>query len=339
VKKIAGVIICIALLLVIVGCMTSPREINEEPTSDVDKEIKLTMISAWEQPSGIKLIWGRDTFIETVNERLSGRLYIEYLGGPEVMGPFEQLDAVKDGMFDMFATSPEYFSEMIGWWVTGFCPTEIQYQAVRENSDFMNDLLEPNNLFWIMNVLAGLDHYYVGVGEPVRTIDDLSGKKVRTYGGYTEAYTEFFPKVVPVTIPSGEVYSSLERRLLDGAILSFQQVVDQRVYEVADFVTKGPFASATGHMFINRDSWNKLPGDLQNELLKIGQEVEVQTWDFYQKMREQYEKDYVDIYGLKVVEVTPELEAKLLEMRRVKGAREVKESPRSEEIVKAFNLD
>src|SRR4030042_2547918 len=40
-------------------------------------------------------------FIEAVNKRAAGRLKIEWLGGPEVFAPFDQVHAIKAGTIDM----------------------------------------------------------------------------------------------------------------------------------------------------------------------------------------------------------------------------------------------
>ena len=70
---------------------------------------------------------------------------------------------------------------------------------------------------------------------------------------------------VAVFMPEGEVYTSLERGLVDGRVHQWDGAVVWKGMEVTKYRT-GNVNLAVNEMLIvmNRDTWNKLPADIQN---------------------------------------------------------------------------
>ncbi|MGF7159110.1 TRAP-type C4-dicarboxylate transport system substrate-binding protein [Rhodoligotrophos appendicifer] len=70
---------------------------------------------------------------------------------------------------------------------------------------------------------------------PLKTPQDFAGKKVRVFSeGQAEAVRSFGGS--PVTIPFADVYSAMQYGTVDAAILGFQGVDSQRMYEVSKHV-------------------------------------------------------------------------------------------------------
>jgi TRAP-type C4-dicarboxylate transport system substrate-binding protein len=70
---------------------------------------------------------------------------------------------------------------------------------------------------------------------PLRSPEDLKGKKVRVFSeGQAQAIRAFGGS--PVTIPFSDVYSGMQYGTVDAAILGFQGVDSQRMYEVSKYV-------------------------------------------------------------------------------------------------------
>lgn len=69
----------------------------------------------------------------------------------------------------------------------------------------------------------------------LKTPEDMKGKKVRVFSeGQAQAVRAFGGS--PVTIPFSDVYSAMQYGTVDAAILGFQGVDSQRMYEVSKFV-------------------------------------------------------------------------------------------------------
>ncbi|MEO3388073.1 TRAP transporter substrate-binding protein [Mesorhizobium sp. CAU 1741] len=83
--------------------------------------------------------------------------------------------------------------------------------------------------------LADLGPPAVVSKERIATPADFQGKKVRVFSeGQAAAITAFGGS--PVTIPFADVYSAMQYGTVDAAIIGFQGVDSQRMYEVAEHV-------------------------------------------------------------------------------------------------------
>lgn len=70
---------------------------------------------------------------------------------------------------------------------------------------------------------------------PIKSPDDFKGKKVRVFSeGLAEAVRAFGGS--PVSLPFAEIYSAMQYGTVDAAIIGFQGVNSQRMYEVAEHV-------------------------------------------------------------------------------------------------------
>lgn len=83
--------------------------------------------------------------------------------------------------------------------------------------------------------LADLGPPAVVSREPMKAPSDFKGKKVRVFSeGLAQAVRAFGGS--PVTIPFSDVYSAMQYGTIDAAILGFQGVDSQRMYEVSKYV-------------------------------------------------------------------------------------------------------
>lgn len=83
--------------------------------------------------------------------------------------------------------------------------------------------------------LADLGPPAVVSQEPILAPSDFAGKKVRVFSeGLAAAVTAFGGS--PVTLPFADVYSAMQYGTIDAAIIGFQGIDSQRMYEVADHV-------------------------------------------------------------------------------------------------------
>ena len=88
------------------------------------------------------------------------------------------------------------------------------------------------------------------------------------------------------TMAFAEVYTALERGILDAGVTAASAGYGQRWYEVTDYLT-GPFIGSFAQTFvtINGDLWATIPPDLQQILLEEGRKHEernlaaVYVWD------------------------------------------------------------
>ncbi len=98
----------------------------------------------------------------------------------------------------------------------------------------------------------------VGRGEPPTSLDDWKGLRIRALGQQGKAMEQL--GAVPTSVPAPDVYTSMDRGLLDAVGFAYYAHESYRTYELADWFTSGLDISsiACGIMF-NTNALNELP--------------------------------------------------------------------------------
>ena len=104
---------------------------------------------------------------------------------------------------------------------------------------------------------------YVLTKEPVNSVEDFKGLKIRAPGAYGKFLRNLGAS--PASMSWSEIYTSLATGVIDGSIGS--NLIDHRDgnhVEVAKYMYRLPIAGTqTLPVVVNKSAWNKLPKDLQ----------------------------------------------------------------------------
>jgi TRAP-type C4-dicarboxylate transport system substrate-binding protein len=117
--------------------------------------------------------------------------------------------------------------------------------------------------------------------QPIRTLADWKGKKLRVYGAESADMVRALGGA-PVSIPFGEVYTALQRGVVDGAVSSATNAEPMKFFEVSKYINYWYFSGASLEwLAVNRKAWDALPADLQTVVLEALTEVrfEDQEWE------------------------------------------------------------
>lgn len=117
---------------------------------------------------------------------------------------------------------------------------------------------------------------------PVRTLNDIKGQIIGFPGGkIIPAYIKSLG-ASPEQSPSPEVYTNLEKGIINGQILPFETQMAFKLFEVAKFVTMTNQGSAAKCLVMRLQTWNGLPPDIQ----KIIQDLNPWTEDLLYKVNQ-----------------------------------------------------
>jgi TRAP-type C4-dicarboxylate transport system substrate-binding protein len=116
----------------------------------------------------------------------------------------------------------------------------------------------------------------------VKTMADLKGLKIRAHG--------FSAKVVsalggtPVAMPMPEVYQSLQKGVVDGALYPLEAQKGWKLGEVTDYTTLSYSMAYTTSFYVvmNKDKWAALPDSAKKAIEEINKEwipKHGQAWD------------------------------------------------------------
>ena len=103
--------------------------------------------------------------------------------------------------------------------------------------------------------------------KPVKTLDDWKGKKLRVYGAESADMVRALGGA-PVSIPFGEVYTALQRGVVDGAVTSATNAEPMKFFEVSKYLDYWYFSGASIEwLAVNQKAWDALAPDLQKVVL------------------------------------------------------------------------
>jgi len=263
---IIGLCLCFSFLLSSVG-QAAP------------KKITIQAITAW--PKTTFMVENFMRFMERVNERAAelypGQFEINYKGGPEVISFREQVEAVRTGLVDMVFTATSYYTSIIpvgdGFSATALKPWEERDKGVFA---FIQKIhAEKANVYFLSRMGSGIP-FQIYMNKPVNSVEDLKGMKIRG----SPTLIPFLKKVGanPVMMAPGDIYTGLERGVVDGFVWPAAQISEWGWEKVTKYVIEPPTPyQAIDVVLVNLDVWKKLPTHLQDLLIYSAKEDEFRT--------------------------------------------------------------
>ncbi len=251
----------------------------EDEVSDLEKEI-----AALKKPVEVKpIVWRLNSnfvpggicdrsykhFAAEIEERSGGRLIIEpYFNASLGFKPTESLSVLKKGLIELNEISPSAMGEEP---IVSLGELPFLFTSLQEHKYFCQEKFFPaaQQVFdrkgW--NITVWAPYYnpspvYFFSKEPLRTIDDWQGLKLRCWGGIvadamiiigTDAYV----------ISTAELYTALQRGLVTAAITSYMSATETHFWEVLNYINKVPVNMGVWMCAVNNDALNALPADLQ----------------------------------------------------------------------------
>ncbi|MGB6416586.1 MAG: TRAP transporter substrate-binding protein DctP [Pseudolabrys sp.] len=206
-----------------------------------------------------------EKFIEQVNAEGKGIIQINYIGGPKAMPPFEVGNALKAGVVDVANTTGAFTTNVMpesdAWKLT-----ERPMSELRKNGgyDYMAKLYaEKMNAIFLARLVDN-NQFHLYLNKPIST-PDLTGLKIRI----TPVYRDFFQALgaTVVQTPPGEVYTSLERGVVDGYGWPITGIFDLGWHEKTKYRVDPGFYTVEVSILVNKTTWDKL-SDAQKAVLR-----------------------------------------------------------------------
>ncbi|HYG86223.1 MAG TPA: TRAP transporter substrate-binding protein DctP [Azospirillum sp.] len=220
-------------------------------------------------PAGV----GLTTFKEwcgTIKDKTGGELEIKGFGAKEVVGDFELLDGVKNGVLEAMNSFTLYWAgklpaaAFLSSYTLGLRhPAEWDMffysggglQAAR-------DIFARQGLYYVNRIHHGAN--IIHSKKPIRSIDDFRDLKLRVPGGMiAETFAAAGAKTT--LLPGGEVFAALEKGTIDAADYTGPAVNwDLGFQQVTKYISMGPPGLMSVYQpvdlmdfAVNMDVWNK----------------------------------------------------------------------------------
>ena len=231
-------------------------------SSSFAQEITLRAVTAFAEKTTYSR--GFEKFIDQVNAEGKGLVQINYIGGPKAMPPFEVGNALKTGVVDIANTTGAFTTNVMpesdAWKLTQHPMSELRKNG---GYDYMAKLYaEKMNAIFLARLVDN-NPFHLYLTKPI-SAPDLTGLKIRI----TPVYRDFFQALgaTVVQTPPGEVYTSLERGVVDGYGWPITGIFDLGWHEKTKYRVDPGFYTAEVSVLVNKTTWDKL-SDAQKAVL------------------------------------------------------------------------
>jgi len=216
-----------------------------------------------------------EAWCKEVEKRTDGRVKITYYPGQTLTKAKQMYDGVVQGMSDigfcLFGYNRGRFPLMeavdlpLGY-PSGMVATKVANAVANK---FKPEELNDVQLMYLSAHGPGLLH---SKKIPIKTLDDIKGLKIRSHGTTAKVVKALGGS--PVTMPMPELYQSLQKGVVDGAIYPVEVNKGWRMAEVIDYCTLDlPIANtSTFYVIMNKEKWAALPHDIKKIILQINEE-------------------------------------------------------------------
>jgi TRAP-type C4-dicarboxylate transport system substrate-binding protein len=217
-------------------------------------------------------------FADEVKKATGGEVEIQIFWSNALGAAKENLTLLGSGAIDMAGMSAGYFPAQLPFFcapnslpmaMDNICQSSALMKAFMEKIPAFQEEAKKNKVVPIFFHL--LNPYLLVTREPVTKLEDLKGKKIRTWGEDMPRLVKA-AKATPVTIFLPELYENLQRGVIDGCPFSVDFIQTYKIYEVAKYVTEvvmweGP---AWG-VWASEKSWNKLSAKNRKIIMDVAE--------------------------------------------------------------------
>lgn len=229
----------------------------------------IKLLSSW-TPAIVQSNFAIGTLTAEAKKLSHGKLIIKRFG-PEIVPPFEQLQPVSAGTFDMLYTHPIYHagSTAVGALMDIVVP-DIQMRRDKGIIQWVDKYYEKHFGVKLLVVLPAVGFQFL-LKEPIKPGQALEGRKIRT----TPTYEPLVKTLggATVTMPSPQIYTSMQKGLIDGAAYVTSSLIKQKLYEVAKYMARPIWGIADTFFMINLKKWNSLDSKTQKILMKSAEKA------------------------------------------------------------------
>lgn len=253
-------------------------------------------------------------FIEAVARRTNGNVSIAHFPAEQLGKAKDLLRLTQSGVVDIGYVVPSYASDKMPLTAVaelpgGFrnaCQGTAAYWALTRDGQFLAEKeFAPNGVRPLITFALPTYQFLLSTRKPVGSLADMEGLKIRTAGGALDLMVRGI-KAVPIRMSPPEIYESMSRGTLDGALLGYQSAVS---YDLIGLLKTGtlnePLSSVVITYSISAAKWKALPEPVQKVLAEEGERITKESCAKFALAEEQALAKAKE-KGIKLIHFSPE---------------------------------
>ncbi|MDU4959172.1 MAG: TRAP transporter substrate-binding protein [Sporomusaceae bacterium] len=252
---------------------------------------------------------GLEKFKEIVERESNGRLEVQLFGNSQLGDDTKMMLALRAGTLEMTQPSTAPISGLDKKWMVFDFPFLFPDERVADkivDGPLGQQFLESLSSHGIKG-LAFWENGYRQLSNSVREVktpEDVKGLKIRTMENPVHLASFRAMGANPTPMPFGELFTSLQQKIIDGQENPITTIHLQKFHEVQKYVTlTNHFYSPFVFMY-SQKLWNTLPQPDQELILKAAKEAGV----YQRKLNREMMADSIaqlEKAGMKVTRLTP----------------------------------
>lgn len=227
-----------------------------------------------------------EPFIKAVSAASAGQIEIQHFPAEQLGKSRDLLMLTQAGVADIGFIVPSYISDRMPLTTVtelpGIFQTTCQGNAALRSLISDGEILDaqeykPNGIKPLIIFLMPAYQLVLSSQHKLDSIKDVEGLKIRTPGGAMDL-TVLGIGAVPIRVAPPEIYESMSRGTLDGALLPYQSAVS---YHIPGLLKSGTveqdFGTVAITFSISLKKWNTLPASVQTLLADTGKALSEQA--------------------------------------------------------------
>ena len=249
--------------LILVGGAKESRAASSESGKVIELQF-----AYWPPPPAPICRVGFEGWGPAVESATNGRVKIKYFGGSALGAPPAHYDLATSGTADIAVMTPEFTPgafplSCIANLPALFSSSEIAATSLYQYHQKYTVGTELKKVK-LLAVSPTSPHQLHMIKKQIKTLEELKGLKLACTS-VAHAKTIEALGAVPVKMVEGEVFTALERGMVDGRLHAWDSIVTHKTMEVTKYRTGNVNAPLNQMMLVmNLNSWKKLPPDIQN---------------------------------------------------------------------------
>jgi tripartite ATP-independent transporter DctP family solute receptor len=267
---------------------------------------ELVLRSSDTHPDGYPTVEAVKYMGQLLEERSGGRIGVEVFHSAQLGEEKDTIEQTRFGVIDLNRISMAPFNGLIPETAVMSLPylfRDVDHLHAVLDSEIgqeVLDLFEAHDLIALAYYDPGARSFY-NREKPIRSIEDLQGLKFRVIQSdvFVDMVAALGADAVPM--PYGEVYSSIETGVIDGAENNFPSYESSGHYEVAKYYTLDEHTMVPEVLVMSKSSWDKLTPedqDLVRQAAKDSVPFNREKW----AEREKASEEKVRAAGVEIVE-------------------------------------
>lgn len=274
-KRLAAslVAITIALVMLVTGCTDTETSSTQTSAASTPSNPEFVLRIAHPNPPTVLSALPSEMFGKIVEARSDGRIKFEYYPNGTLGNGEEILQQMKTGAIESEGFTPTmYLTSAIPYVAALDLPFVFSGPTQILSGNKAMEMIEKDVESLGLKILGWSDNGCrdIATTKEVKSYADISGIKYRVPPSeiYTITWESWGAK--PVTVPMGDVLTSLQTGVIDGVGFDIDTIL-QQFSEVTKYVTITGDVYTVAPFIVNKTWFDSLPEDLQQLMIETAQ--------------------------------------------------------------------